>query len=195
MSSLPEGGDMREGGSVSGPFAAAAFPRVIHCRRLLCSTHRTANGPSGESYAVDARFFDQYGNCNYPDMLGKCRVYCVDGKVESMNRLSKLKERVSVSIPSCSRDVSRKWFHGGKMLRSVTFGASLGLNASTIMHSIGRVLSLCPFRTVFVSLVITALLRARVSGVLHLVHHLGSNVSVLVHSISRVSSLCLFLTM
>ena len=124
MSSLPEGGDMREGGSVSGPFAAAAFPRVIHCRRLLCSTHRTANGPSGESYAVDARFFDQCGNCNYPDMLGKCRVYCVDGKVESMNRLSKLKERVSVSIPSCSRDVSRKWFHGGKMLRSVTFGAS-----------------------------------------------------------------------
>ena len=60
------------------------------------------------------------------------------------------------------------------------------------MHSLSRVLSLCPFRTVFVSFVIAALSPARGSDALHSVHHLGLSVSAVRHSLGRVLSLCLF---
>ena len=123
MTLLPEGEDMREGGCVSGPFAATELLGVTHCSRLLCST----DGPSAESYVVEARV-GQCDNCESRVMCGECGVYCVHGIVERMIRLSKCAEGVSgvncVSIPNCSCDVRRKCFCECKSLGRVTFGAS-----------------------------------------------------------------------
>ena len=127
MNSLPEDGNVREGGPVSGPFAKPEILRVVHGSCLPPSADAASNVPSGESCVVEASFGPN-GNFESTVLCGNLHVYCVYETLEGVSDLSErpndVRHLLWISIPRNAHEVCARCFYHCQNLVGVTFGAS-----------------------------------------------------------------------
>ena len=126
MSSLPEGGDLRESGLASTLFENTESLRVSYSSLVSCSTAVKTNDPSDEFYIVEVHS----GSCeDFESTLASQSgpTYCVyDSTVDLQQWSSRVEGRnvcSAVSIPSCVCEVPVTCFRKCKSLRSVNFAS------------------------------------------------------------------------